>query len=121
PGSYRLDISVRVENQGDTAVDKVLGLWGPVGMTNDSARNSAEHTRVALYASTESKRFVQFEDAPPVRSIPSEVKDINEELAEEGLETFDWVDARKLDDVDQEDRFLVVHGFRTQYFLAFIA
>jgi YidC/Oxa1 family membrane protein insertase len=121
PGTYRLDVSVRIENQGEQAVEKVPGLWGPVGMTNDSARNSAEHTRVALYASTESKRFVQFEDSPPVRSIPSEVKDINEDLAEEGLDTFDWVDARKLDDVDQSDRYLAVHGFRTQYFLAFIA
>ncbi|MCB9934904.1 MAG: membrane protein insertase YidC [Planctomycetes bacterium] len=121
PDSYRLDISVRVENTGDKPVEKVVGLWGPVGMTNDSARNSADHTRVAIYASTDSKRFVQFKDKPPVRSIPKEIKSFNEDLEEEGLETNEWVDARRLDDVDQTDRFLVVHGFRTQYFLAFIA
>ena len=121
PDSYRFDVSVRIENKGSAAVEKVVGLWGPVGMTNDAARNSAMHSRIALYGSTDSKRFVQFEDSPALRSIASDVTSLNEDFEEEGRAVHDWVPARDLDDVDQEDRFLVVHGLRTDYFLAFIA
>ncbi|MBZ0135878.1 MAG: YidC/Oxa1 family insertase periplasmic-domain containing protein [Planctomycetes bacterium] len=121
PGTYRFDLTVRIENRGDTPTEKVVGLWGPVGMTNDAMRNSAEHSRIALYGSTESKRFVQFEDAPNLRAIKEEIQDLNEDLTEEGRATHDWIDARTLDDITSEDRYLTVHGFRTQYFLAFIA
>jgi YidC/Oxa1 family membrane protein insertase len=121
PDSYRFDIAVRIANLGDKPSEKIIGLWGPVGVTNDAARNSAEHSRIALYASTDSKRYVQFEDSPAVQAVKEEVDDINEELADEGLPTEEWVDARRMDDIDQDDRFLVVHGIRTQYFLAFLA
>jgi YidC/Oxa1 family membrane protein insertase len=121
PDTYRFDIAIRIANLSDKPVEKILGLWGPVGVTNDAARNSAEHSRIALYASTDSKRYVQFEDSPTVAAIREDVADINEDLAAEGLPTEDWVEARRLDDIDADDRFLVVHGIRTQYFLAFLA
>ncbi|MCA8915286.1 MAG: membrane protein insertase YidC [Planctomycetes bacterium] len=121
PETFRFDVSVRIENQGSQPVEKVIGLWGPVGMTNDAARNSAMHSRIALYASTDSKRFVQFEDSPSMRGLEKDVKSLQEDLEEEGRARHDWVDARDLDDISKEDRFLVVHGMRTDYFLAFIA
>lgn len=121
PDTYRFDLTVRIENLGSKAVEKVVGLWGPVGMTNDAMRNSAEHSRIALYGSTDSKRFVQFEDWATLREIKEEIADLNEELAEQGRATHDWIDARTFDDITSEDRYLTVHGFRTQYFLAFIA
>ncbi|MCA8934848.1 MAG: YidC/Oxa1 family insertase periplasmic-domain containing protein [Planctomycetes bacterium] len=121
PDTYRFDIKIRIENKGSKGAEKVVGMWGPVGMTNDAARNSAEHSRIALYASTDSKRYIQFEDSPTIRALASDVEDLNADLEEEGEEVHDWVSARKLDDVTDEDRFLVVHGTRTQWFIAFIA
>lgn len=121
PNTYRFDLNVRIENKGTAAVEKVVGLWGPVGMTNDAMRNSAEHSRIALYGSTESKRYVQFEDWATLREIKDEITDLNEDLAAEGRATHDWIDARTFDDITADDRYLTVHGFRTQYFLAFIA
>jgi YidC/Oxa1 family membrane protein insertase len=121
PDTYRIDIAVRVANLGAKDVEKVIGVWGPVGVTNDAARNSGDHSRIALYASTDSKRYVEFKDSPTVAALKEEVDDVNEDLAGEGLPTGDWVSARDMDDIDQDDRFLVVHGIRTQFFLAFIA
>lgn len=121
PDTYRFDLSVRIENRGSKPVEKVVGLWGPVGMTNDAMRNSAEHSRIALYGSTESKRYVQFEDSITLREVKEEIEDLNVDLEEEGRATHDWIAARTIDDVTSEDRYLTVHGFRTQYFLAFIA
>jgi YidC/Oxa1 family membrane protein insertase len=121
PDTYRFDIAVRIANLGDKPAEKIIGLWGPVGVTNDAARNSGEHSRIALYASTDSKRYVQFEDSPTVAAVKEEVDDINEDLAAEGIPTEAWVEARRIDDIDADDRFLVVHGIRTQYFLAFLA
>jgi YidC/Oxa1 family membrane protein insertase len=51
----------------------------------------------------------------------ADVKDRNEELAEEGLPTHDWIINRDLDEITKNDRFLIAHGLRTQYFLAFLA
>ena len=121
PDTYRFDLNVRIENQGSKAVEKVVGLWGPVGMTNDAMRNSTEHSRIAMYGSTDSKRFVQFEDWATLREIQEEIDDLNADLEEEGRATHEWMDARTFDDVTSEDRYLTVHGFRAQYFLAFIA
>ncbi|MCA8911005.1 MAG: YidC/Oxa1 family insertase periplasmic-domain containing protein [Planctomycetes bacterium] len=121
PETYRFDITVRIENESGQPAEKVVGLWGPVGVTEDAARNSGEHSRIALYGSTDSKRFIQLEDSPRMHAIHGDVDDLNAELKEAGEEVHDWVSARKLDDVTADDRFLVVHGVRTQWFLAFLA
>lgn len=121
PDTYRFDVTIRIENHGAKGAEKIAGLWGPVGMTNDASRAGGEHSRIALYGSTQSKRYVDFEDSPEVRSIRGEVDDHNEDLANEGKETNRWMAARVYDGVDNSDRFLVVHGIRTRYFLAFLA
>lgn len=121
PDTYRFDVTIRIVNEGSQAVEKVLGLWGPISITNDGSNSAAEYTRVALYGSTESKRWLKLEDSPNVRGIKKEVDSIREDLKEEGKPVFDHVTNRQIDGVDEIDRFLVAHGLRTQYFLAFLA
>ncbi|MCC6465106.1 MAG: YidC/Oxa1 family insertase periplasmic-domain containing protein [Planctomycetes bacterium] len=121
PDTFRLDVELRVENHGDKVADKVVGLWGPVGMTNDGTHTGAEHARVALYGSTEGKRFSDLHEEPAIAHLKDELADINEDRAEEGKPALTSVDNRTLDEMDKEDRFLLAHGLRTQFFLAVLA
>lgn len=118
PGAYRLDISIEVHNYSDKVREKFVGVWGPVGITNDGMRSAGEYSRVALYGSTDSKRYTSLEDSPTMHSIAGNVKERNEEL---GKPERAWITNRDLDEIDAPDRFLIAHGLRTQYFLAFIA
>ncbi|MCC7510460.1 MAG: membrane protein insertase YidC [Planctomycetes bacterium] len=117
PGEYRLDVNVRIENRSDKVREKFVGIWGPVGITNDGMRTAGEWSRVALYGSTDSKRFTSLEDSPTIPSLAEAVKERNEELGK----TNAWITNRDLDEIEDPDRFLIAHGLRTQYFLAFIA
>lgn len=117
PGTYRLDVDVRIENHSERVREKVVGLWGAVGITNDGMRTSGEYTRVALYGSMDSRRWLDLESSPSVRDIGPSVASRNADLGREQ----DWISNRDYDEVDQRDRFLAAHGLRTQYFLAFLS
>lgn len=118
PGAYRLDVSIEVHNYSDKVREKFVGVWGPVGITNDGMRSAGEFSRVALYGSTDSKRFTSLEDYPTMGAIASEVAELNADL---GKPDRAWITNRELDEIDAPDRFLIAHGLRTQYFLAFLA
>lgn len=121
PRTYRLDVEVRVENHSERVREKVVGLWGAVGITNDGMRTSGEYTRVALYGSMDSRRWLDLESSPRVVDIGRQVTSRNEDLAAEGREVHDWISNREYDKISQPDRFLAAHGLRTQYFLAFLS
>ncbi len=118
PDSFRIDVEVTFENHSSSVREKIAGLWGPVGITNDGMKGAAEFSRVALYGSTESKRFADLEDWPTAAYIGSEAR---ERLNELGITDRPWITNREFDEIDQADRFLIAHGLRTQYFLAFLA
>jgi YidC/Oxa1 family membrane protein insertase len=118
PDSYRFDVYVRVENHGSRPAEPRVGLWGPVGITNDGERRSAEYTRVALYGSTASLRFNDLTGSPRVSNIG---RDVNRTLRDMGRDDRDWVTNRELDEEDNPDRYLIAHGLRTQYYLAFLS
>jgi YidC/Oxa1 family membrane protein insertase len=117
PGTYRLDVDVRIENHSQRVREKVVGLWGAVGITNDGMRTSGEYTRVALYGSMDSRRWLDLESSPRVADIGRRVVSRNQELGR----TQDWIGNRDYDKITQPDRFLAAHGLRTQYFLAFLS
>jgi YidC/Oxa1 family membrane protein insertase len=117
PDTYRIDVQISVQNHGPASTDLTIGVWGPVDITNDGMRSSSEYTRIALYGSTESRRYSSLEGWPPVRDIGRRV---NRRLLDMGRDDRPWVTNRELDDITNPDRFLVAHGLRTQYFLAFL-
>jgi YidC/Oxa1 family membrane protein insertase len=117
PDTYRIDVEIRAENLGASSTELTVGVWGPVDITNDGMRSSSEYTRVALYGSTESRRYSSLEGWPPVRDIGRRV---NRKLLDMGRDDRPWVTNRELDDITNPDRYLVAHGLRTQYFLAFL-
>ncbi|MBX3473425.1 MAG: YidC/Oxa1 family insertase periplasmic-domain containing protein [Planctomycetes bacterium] len=121
PDTYRLEVTLRVENHGAKAVEKMLGLWGAAAMTNDGAHTGGEHSRVALYGSTASKRYTDLFQEPAIPSLAKEVANLNEDRVSEGRKAVTQADARELDDVTNPDRYLLAHGARTQFFLAFLA
>lgn len=121
PDTYRLEVSLRVENHGGKAIEKQLGLWGAAVMTNDGHKSGGEHARIALYGSTGSKKYTKLYDAPTVAAAASEVDNLNEDRTDSGRKTVTQAEARELDDVTDPDRYLLAHGARTQYFLTFLA
>ncbi|MBE7493293.1 MAG: membrane protein insertase YidC [Planctomycetes bacterium] len=121
PDTYRLEITLRVENHGARELDKQLGLWGAAVVTNDGSKAGAEHSRVALYGSIASKRYTKLYEEPVVRALAAEVDNLNEDRVEKGLAALPGAEAKLLDDETNPDRFVLAHGVRTQYFLAFLA
>ncbi len=116
--SFRFDVHVTVENHGKQTQTVRAGLWGAVGITNDARSNAGEHARVALYGSTESRSYTDLFDSPAIQTVLSEINDVNEDRADEGQEVLNPMPAKILDDEDGEDRFLIAHGLKTQYFFA---
>lgn len=121
PDTYRLDITLRAENHGARVVEKQLGLWGAAAVTNDGAHSGGEHSRVALYGSTASKRYTDLFQEPHLPALIKEVDNLNEDRVSEGRKPVTAADARELDDVTNPDRYLLAHGVRTQFFVAFLA
>lgn len=120
-GSYRIDAEVEIENHSDKSLEKVVGLWGPPGITNDNIKNSGDYSRVALYGSTENKRWTKDKGGASVHGFQSTLGDYNEDRADEGKSALDAVDSVWQDSADKDGMFLIAHGLRTRYFLAFFA
>lgn len=121
PDSFRLDITLRLENHSGKPVDRTLGLWGAACITNDGVKGGAEHARIALYGSTASKRYTDLFEEPAVAAVKHELDDINEDRVADGRKASSMVGNRELDDVTNPDRFLLAHGLRSQYFVVFLA
>lgn len=120
--TFRFDIALRVENNSDKKVEKVLGVWGAAGLTNDSTRGSGDYSRIALYGSTLNKRFTKDDSGKIVSDFESKLKKYNEYLDEEKSRPAEpYIDTVWLDDRTGEGYYLMAHGLRTRYFLSFLA
>lgn len=121
PDTYRLDVNLRVQNHGAKAVDKQLGLWGAAAVTNDGARTGAEHARISMYGSVASKKYTDLFEEPVIRTLGSELDNLNEDRADAGQKPLTMAEAKLLDEVADPDRYLLAHGTRTHYFVTFLA
>lgn len=118
----RFDITLRVENKGDKKLEKILGVWGAAGLTNDSVRGSGDYARIALYGSTLNKRFTKDDGGTVVSDFEKKLQKYNTWLSEEkGKPAEPYIDTVWLDDRTGEGYYLMAHGLRTRYFLAFLA
>ncbi|MDC1142603.1 YidC/Oxa1 family insertase periplasmic-domain containing protein [Planctomycetota bacterium] len=121
PETYRLNVSIRIENQSTKSKDITVGLWGPIGITNDGSDTAAEHSRVALYGSTDSQNWSDLEESPQLKGFTSSFNDTLAEMQEDNGHENSFLTNLEYDEIDENDRFLIAHGLRTQYFLAFLA
>ena len=119
--TFRIDVSLRIENQGSKTIEKVAGVWGAAGLTNDSIRGSGDYARVALYGSTLNLRYNTDKGGDAVGAFEKKLAKYNEHLGEENTPSSDTIDTIWLDDKTGEGYYLMAHGLRTRYFLAFLA
>lgn len=118
----RFDVVLRVENSGGKKIEKVLGVWGAAGLTNDSVRGSGDYSRVALYGSTLNKRFTKDDGGTVVSDFEKKHQKYNTWLSEEkGKPAEPYLDTVWLDERTGEGYYLMAHGLRTRYFLSFLA
>jgi YidC/Oxa1 family membrane protein insertase len=121
--TFRIDVSLRIENHGSKSIEKVAGIWGAAGLTNDSIRGASDYARVALYGSTLNPRYNTDKGGDTVTAFEKKLLKYNEHLKEEneGAAAAETIDTIWLDDKTGEGYYLMAHGLRTRYFLAFLA
>ncbi|MCC6573264.1 MAG: membrane protein insertase YidC [Planctomycetes bacterium] len=120
PLSHRFDIEIKLENNGKAA-EKTVGLWGPVGIGIDGSSTQIDVTRISLYGSTQNARWSEFRQGDPVHGFHNRLDDYNRQRGEQGKPLSDAADTVWLDGVDPNTRYLMAHGIKTRFFLAFLA
>ena len=119
--SFRIDAEIRFENFGSKVLEKAAGLWGPVGITNDNIKGSGDYSRIALYGSTENRRWTSSYGGEVVNAFDKKLASYNDDRAENSEPAAESVDSVWLDGTDKPGYSLLAHGLRTRYFLAFLA
>jgi YidC/Oxa1 family membrane protein insertase len=120
--TFRIDVALSIENRGENKVEKVAGVWGAAGITNDSIRGSGDYSRIALYGSTLNKRYSTDKSGDIVSEFEKKLGKYNAYLDEEkGKPAEPYVDTVWLDDKTGEGYYLMAHGLRTRYFLAVLS